>query len=147
MNTKLKFTALIASSALAFTVPLAMAAELTVTVSDLRNTQGQLLVTVVDSEAGWNNQSKPVAAEALKVADKTRDGKSLQVKFTLPAGQYAVQVLHDENENGKLDFNSMGIPAEGHGASNNPVVMRRPHFSETVFELKEEPAAIVVQLQ
>lgn len=147
MKTKLQFTTLIIASALALTVPLAMAADLTVTVSDLRSTKGDLLVSVVDSEAGWNNQAKPVAAEKLAVADKIGNDKSLQVKFTLPAGKYAVQVLHDENENGKMDFNNLGIPAEGHGASNNPVVMRRPLFSETVFELKESPAAIVVQMQ
>jgi uncharacterized protein (DUF2141 family) len=147
MKTKLKVTALIVASALAFTVPLAMAADLTVTVNELRSTKGHLLVSVVDSEEGWNNQSKPVAAEKLSVAEKSTDGKSLQVKFTLPAGNYAVQVLHDENENGKMDFNTLGIPTEGHGASNNPVVMRRPHFSETVFELKEAPTAIVVQMQ
>jgi uncharacterized protein (DUF2141 family) len=147
MKIKLKFTAVIVATTLALTVPLAMAADLTVTVKDLRSTKGHLLVSVVDSEEGWNNQSKPVAAEKLVVAEKTADGKSLQVKFTLPAGKYAVQVLHDENENGKMDFNNLGIPAEGHGASNNPVVMRRPNFSETVFELKEAPTAIDVQLQ
>jgi uncharacterized protein (DUF2141 family) len=147
MKTKLKVAALFVASALALTVPLAMAAELTVTVNDLRSTKGQLLISVVDSEEGWNSQSKPVAAEKLVVADQSKDGKSVQAKFTLPAGKYAVQVLHDENENGKMDFNSLGIPAEGHGASNNPVVMRRPHFSETVFELKETPTAIDVQLQ
>jgi uncharacterized protein (DUF2141 family) len=147
MKTKLHFTALIVSSALALTVPLAMAADLTVTVNDLRSTQGELLISVVDSEEGWNNQATPVAAEKLVVAEKSADGKSLQVKFTLPAGKYAVQVLHDENENGKMDFNTLGIPTEGHGASNNPVVMRRPHFSETVFELEESPTAIEVKMQ
>ena len=147
MKTKPHLTALILSSALALAVPFAMAADLTVTVNDLRSTKGDLLVSVVNSEEGWNNQATPVAAEKLAVAEKSTDGKSLQVKFTLPAGKYAVQVLHDENENGKMDFNTLGIPTEGHGASNNPVVMRRPHFSETVFELKESPTAIEVQMQ
>ena len=146
MKSKLHIGVLIAMGSLVLT-SLATAAELTVTISDLRNTKGHLMVSVVDSEAGWNNQAKPVAGEKLVVAEKATDGKSLQVKFTLPAGKYAVQVLHDENENGKLDFNSMGIPAEGHGTSNNPVEMRRPHFSETVFDLPESPTAIVVRLQ
>jgi uncharacterized protein (DUF2141 family) len=145
MKSKLHIAALIATGSLVLT-SLAEAAELTVTVSDFRNTKGHLLLSVVDSEAGWNNQAKPVAAEKLVVAEKATDGKSLQVKFTLPAGKYAVQVLHDENEDGKLDFNERGIPTEGHGTSNNPVVMRRPHFSEAVFELKESPTEIVVRL-
>jgi len=35
------------------------------------------------------------------------------------AGTYAVSAFHDENSNGKLDRNFMGIPREGVGASNN----------------------------
>ena len=34
-------------------------------------------------------------------------------------GTYAVSVFHDENSNGKLDTNFMGIPREGVGASND----------------------------
>jgi uncharacterized protein (DUF2141 family) len=146
MKSKLHIASLLATGSLLLS-SLAQAGELTVTVSDFRNTKGHLLLSVLDSEAGWNGQASPVAAEKLVVADKAADGKSLQLKFTLPAGKYAVQVLHDENENGKLDFNQMGIPSEGHGTSNNPVVMRRPHFSEAVFELGESPLGIVVRLQ
>ena len=35
------------------------------------------------------------------------------------AGTYAVTVLHDENSNGKMDFNWIGIPTKGYGFSNN----------------------------
>jgi len=34
-------------------------------------------------------------------------------------GRYAVSVFHDENSNGKMDTNFIGIPREGVGASNN----------------------------
>ena len=34
-------------------------------------------------------------------------------------GPLAVATFHDENDNGKLDFNFIGIPKEGTGASNN----------------------------
>lgn len=146
MKTRFKSLALAATGAWALS-SLAAAAELTVTISDFRDNQGQLLVSVVDSEAGWNNQAKPVAAQQLVVADKIGDSKSLQLKFTLPAGKYAVQVLHDANSNGELDFNEMGIPKESYGSSNNPVVMRRPYFSETVFELKDASTDIAVRLQ
>lgn len=146
MNSKLSSLALVVIGALALTSR-TEAAELTVTITDFRNTQGHLLLSIVDSEAGWNGQAKPVAAEKWVVAEKAADGKSLQAKFSLPAGKYAVQVLHDENDNGTIDFNSMGIPTEGHGTSNNPVVQRRPHFSEAVFELTDAPTTISIRLQ
>lgn len=146
MKSKLHFTTLITTGALAL-ASFARAAELTVTISDFRNTKGVLLLSLVDSEVGWNNQVKPVAEEKLVVADKVTDNKRLQVKFTLPPGKYAVQVMHDENDNGKMDLNFMGIPKEGHGASNNLVVMRRPNFSEAVFALEDTPTEIVVHLR
>jgi len=38
----------------------------------------------------------------------------------LPAGEYAVVVLHDENLNKQLDRNWLGKPKEQWGMSNNP---------------------------
>jgi uncharacterized protein (DUF2141 family) len=36
-----------------------------------------------------------------------------------PPGDYAILVFHDENSNGKLDRNFMGMPKEGVGALND----------------------------
>lgn len=133
--------ALIASG-LALPLSFANAGELTVRITDIRATKGALLVSVVKSEAGWKNQEKPVAAEKHAV-----DGKEAVLKFDLPAGSYAVQVLHDENDNGELDFNAVGMPTEGYGFSNNPQVMRRAEFSEAKFDVTEAASSIVVQLR
>ncbi len=35
-------------------------------------------------------------------------------------GTYALAVIHDENGNGKLDTNWVGIPTEGYGFSGLP---------------------------
>ena len=102
--------------------------ELIVTITDIREAQGSLMAAVVDSDAAWNNQAKPVSAQ--KVAATKGE---MTLKFAdLPAGKYAVQVMHDENGNNQLDANFLGIPSEGYGFSNNPNVMRRAHFSEAV---------------
>jgi len=37
----------------------------------------------------------------------------------LPPGRYAIIVFHDENDNGLLDENALGVPVEGYGFSNN----------------------------
>ena len=96
---------------------------------------------------GWNNQEKPVAQDKVVVAEKVTADRTLVLHFDLPAGKYAVQVMHDENDNGKLDANFMGIPIEGYGFSNNPQVMRRAYFSEAAFEVKDAATAIVVRLR
>jgi len=141
MKTQLLISALIASASIG-AMPIAQAGELTVTISDIRNAKGTIMVAVEKSDAGWNDQEKPVAAQKIAAS-----GKEVVLKFDLPAGEYAVQVLHDENDNGKLDTNFMGMPVEGYGFSNNPQVMRKAHFDEAKFALGEAAASIVVRLR
>jgi len=45
-------------------------------------------------------------------------------------GRYALSVFHDENGNGKMDTNFIGMPREGVGASNNAI----GHFGPPKFE-------------
>ena len=100
------------------------------------------MLKLVDSDAAWNSQAKPVAARKVAAAKG-----EMQFKFSvLPEGVYAVQVMHDENDNDKLDTNFLGIPSEGYGFSNNPQVMRRATFEEARFELKAD-ATITIRLR
>ena len=122
--------------------PLAHAGELTVKITDIRASKGTLLVAVVNTEAGWDNKEKPVAQEK-----RAATGKELELKFNLPAGSYAVQIHHDENDNGKMDSNFMGIPVEGYGFSNNPQVMRKAYFSEAKFDVHDAPTAVTIRLR
>lgn len=54
-------------------------------------------------------------------------------------GVYAVTVLHDRNDNRKLDKNPLGIPREAWGVSNNvrPRV-RAPRFEDARFRLEQD---------
>jgi len=121
----------------------AQAGELAVTITDIRESQGLLMVSVVNSDAAWNNQAKPVAAQKIAAikGEMTLDFPDL------PPGKYAVQVMHDENGNNKLDANFLGIPSEGYGFSNNPNVMRRAHFDEAVFEVGAGKTVISIHLR
>lgn len=49
---------------------------------------------------------------------ETRDGKASFEFKGLPAGAYAVVVFHDENGNGEIDHNRLGLPSEALGFSN-----------------------------
>ena len=51
-------------------------------------------------------------------------------------GIYAVAVVHDENSNGKLDKNFVGVPSEGYGVSNNKTyALSAPKWEESVFTI------------
>jgi uncharacterized protein (DUF2141 family) len=52
----------------------------------------------------------------------------------IPPGTYALAVIHDENMNGKLDSNRLGMPTEGYGFSNDAkAFLRAPSFSAASF--------------
>jgi uncharacterized protein (DUF2141 family) len=51
----------------------------------------------------------------------------------LPAGEYAMALIHDENANNKLDT-MLGIPREGFGFSMNPTItVGAPSFKASQF--------------
>jgi uncharacterized protein (DUF2141 family) len=52
----------------------------------------------------------------------------------IASGTYALAVIHDENSNGKLDTNWLGIPTEGYGFSNDAkALLGAPSFAAANF--------------
>jgi uncharacterized protein (DUF2141 family) len=142
-------TALAAVVALA--VPVAHAqsgsCKLVVHVSGFRNTKGVAGGTIFNNPDGWpeNNDkalkhgSFPIDA-ATKTAVITFDG--------LTPGAYSFAVIHDENENKKLDKNMIGIPKEGFGFANNPHVgLSAPAFKDASVNVACPETVINVTLQ
>ncbi|SRR6056297_2054213 len=55
----------------------------------------------------------------------------------VPAGKYAMAVLHDENKNDEMDTNFLGIPQEGYCFSNNARArFGAPKFDKAAFRVK-----------
>jgi uncharacterized protein (DUF2141 family) len=119
---------------------------LTVRVSGARNTNGKIWVNLFQDAQGFpDDPSKAIQQRSVEVDPNTM---STQVSFKdLPYGSHAVSVLHDENGNGKMDKNFVGMPKEGYGASNNPAKKRRaPTFDEAKFSLNAPEQTIEIQL-
>ncbi|MCS3809749.1 DUF2141 domain-containing protein [Xanthomonas sp. 4461] len=121
----------------------ANAADLDVGASGLRSQQGKLRVAVIASAAQFNSAQPPVQAQTVPITSAT---PHIQFKNLAP-GRYAVMINHDENSNGKLDTNLIGMPVEGYGFSNNPTGMRKPDFDEIVFDLPAAGKRISVQMR
>jgi|LNFM01.1.fsa_nt_gb uncharacterized protein (DUF2141 family) len=122
---------------------LATAATLEVEITDIRSSEGQLMVAVHASAEGWDGKTAPVAAQL-----HAPSGERALLSFEgLAPGSYAVQVMHDQNGNGKLDANFMGMPIEGYGFSNNPEVMRKATFDEARIEVGEGGTRIQLRLR
>ena len=115
----------------------ALAGELMLTVSRVRSDEGAVMVGVYDSEAKFG-EAIAKAAKAGRLVDKDRlIGATMRARmgelgigFDIPPGRYGIIVFHDENDDGRLDKDMLGIPTEGYGFSNNA----RGFFSAPSFE-------------
>lgn len=97
-------------------------------ITNLRNSKGQVLVSLFNSAAGFPDDPK----KAYKITRITLTGKSAVARFEdLPSGTYAVAILHDENSDEQMNKNFLGIPREGYGFSNNAIgVFGPPTFAK-----------------
>lgn len=102
--------------------------DLEVTVKNIKNDKGVLIVGLFGSEKTFTKQ--PLKAEKPKAEPGT-----LRVIFRdIQPGEYAISIFHDANENGILDMNFMGIPKEGFGFSNDAMgVFGPPTFNKAKF--------------
>ena len=87
-----------------------------VEISGLRSDKGQMLCALHSSADAFPKKAdKAVARLTAKIAERQATCDFAGVA----PGTYAVSVVHDENSNGKLDTNFIGMPREGVGASND----------------------------
>jgi uncharacterized protein (DUF2141 family) len=85
-----------------------------VRIEGFRSDAGHAFVALHASSDGF-----PGAESAARVArTPIAEGETAVTFDAVAPGTYAVAVVHDENGNGKLDTNLLGIPREGVGASN-----------------------------
>ena len=83
----------------------------------VRNSYGDVKCELFNSDDGFPMDT----SKAVKTTSGQIHNGQAVCNFTkvLPGDFYAVAVYHDENGNGQLDTNFLGIPKEGVGASND----------------------------
>jgi uncharacterized protein (DUF2141 family) len=103
-----------------------------ITLLNLRNSIGTVDCALFDSPSGFpaDTLRSAVRLVAMKIANR-----SARCDFDdVPAGRYALVVLHDENMNGRLDYNWLGMPREGYGFSNDAhATVGAPSFEQAAF--------------
>lgn len=107
---------------------------LTVSVDNLRNSEGVVQFAVYNKAGSFPDEhyTKYYRKLTAKIANKT----SIITFENIPAGKYAVNILHDENINGKIDKGFV-LPIEGIGFSNYQSIgiFNRPTLKKASFEL------------
>jgi uncharacterized protein (DUF2141 family) len=114
-------------------VPLAVAADVVVSVSGVPNASGSVGCGLFSGERGF-----PMDNSAAQMVWLPADPKGVSCVFAdVAPGPYAVSVLHDRNGNRKVNTNFVGMPKEAWGVSNNVrPTLRPPRFDEAAFKVE-----------
>jgi len=109
-----------------------------VTVEDVANNDGKIFLALYNSETNFLEKSyKGTKSEIM-------NNISTVTFEDIPSGIYAISIFHDENDNGKMDTNFMGIPKEDYGCSNDASgFMGPPKWKDAKFELKENKSITI----
>ena len=119
-----------------FNNPNADTCSLTIEVKNLRNSKGVVQFALYNKDGSIPDQDYK---KYYKIQNGEIVNGSSAITFkNIPSGKYAVNILHDENMNGKIDKGFI-LPIEGVGFSNFQSInlKNRPNFLKSSFELKE----------
>ncbi|HEX2733235.1 MAG TPA: DUF2141 domain-containing protein [Polyangiaceae bacterium] len=121
------------------------AGGLTVRVFGLRNRTGTLQLALFRTARGYPEE---IAKATLTRSIPLAHFESLVSWPQVGAGTWALSVLHDENSNGRLDRNFIGVPTEGIGASNDAVTRwGPPTFEDAKFQCSTDGCALDIHLR
>ena len=102
-------------------------------ISGIESIKGSVYIAVFS-----NSNSFPVFGKQWRGESISVTKKSMSHTFkNIPHDTYALAVFHDENNNGVLDKNALGIPLEPYGFSRNARArFSAPPFEDAQFNLK-----------
>jgi uncharacterized protein (DUF2141 family) len=130
---------------LMLTSSIASASTLSVKIVDFKNYKGRVQVALWNSPSGFPDDYNTAYITRTEIAER---GFSLNIE-NLSAGEYAVAMYHDKNSNTQMDTNFFGIPKEGFGFSNNPLILTGPpSFSKAKFSIgSNQKKTITIKLK
>jgi len=116
-----------------------------VTILDIRNSTGAVACALFESPEGFPTEFLRFATRIMVM--RIRDTRARCDFADIEPGTYALAVIHDENLNGKLDVNWLGIPSEGYGFSNDArAALGAPSFSAASFAYDGRSLALTISL-
>jgi uncharacterized protein (DUF2141 family) len=123
----------------------ALAGDVVITVTDLRSTKGVVRACMTTRSDIFPKCIKDPTAHRTVVPA----GAKVEIRFTgVQPGDYAIALLHDENDNGKADRAMGMMPKEGYGFSRDaPVKMAPPKFRDAVFRQGEGTNRVTIKMR
>lgn len=115
--------------------------SVSVTISGVPSSEGYLLVGLCD-QAGY----KDFDCNSVRLAASV--GTMAHTWSNVAPGAYGVTVLHDSNNNGRMDFKFWGPPSEMWASSRNPSPRMGPSlWEDIVFAVDDRDVALELKMQ
>ena len=116
--------------------------SLTIKVEQLRNSKGIVQFALYNKEGSIPDESYKKCYKILKA--EITNGSSTITFHDIPTGKYAVNILHDENNNGIIEKGFI-LPLEGIGFSNYQTIglSNRPNFEKASFILNSNKVLMI----
>jgi len=113
--------------------------SLTVSVNKLRNSNGNVIFALYNREDAFPDEHYKKYYKILK--GKIVNHSSFVIFENIPAGKYAVNIVHDENKDGKIKKRFI-LPLEGIGFSNFQSIgfSNKPSFKKAAFNVQTDKA-------
>ena len=116
-----------------------------VEILDIRKSIGTVACALFEAPEGFPTKYLHSATNIMMI--KVRDRQARCDFLDIPPGTYALAVIHDENMDGKLGTNSVGIPTEGYGFSNDAsALMGAPSFGAASFAYNGRTHELTIRL-
>ena len=111
--------------------------SVTIEVKNLRNAKGIVQFALYNKDGSIPDEQYK---NYYKIQTTNIESGKAEITFkNLPKGKYAVNILHDENKNGKID-KGLILPKEGIGFSKYQSIglTNRPNFKKASFDLFQD---------
>ncbi|APQ16000.1 DUF2141 domain-containing protein [Maribacter hydrothermalis] len=112
---------------------------LTVIIENVLNNDGYVL-------SALHNENTFMQAEGIKTSkEKAQSGELILTFENIQPGEYAFSVLHDANDNERMDFETNGMPKEEYAMSGNSLPMGPPTFTDAKFTIEEKDIELTLR--
>jgi len=122
------------------------AQNIEVYITNIRSTDGSVMISIFKDQESFRNE-KPFKEIKFKKTKMVEN--AMKVKITLEPGRYGLTLVDDENNNGEMDYNFLGMPKEGFGFSDFYLSgLSRPTLDDFDFIVKkDEKKKIIMKIR
>ena len=122
--------------------------KLRISISGFSDSTGNCRIAVYSDAASFNQPEKAILRAILPIEAETSYWESSKADLAKLPDEVAIAIFQDVNENGKLDKNSLGIPTERYGFSNNPKRgFGPPSFHQAKYRLSDGINTLTIEIR